>query len=329
MSERRVTSRDVARRAGVSQSTVSYVLNRTPGQSISEATRERVLQAAEELGYTPSAAARALRSGTTGVVVGVLADAPLGAVVVQVLEAFGQAVEAQGYSVMFQRRRGRSLDEILQALTPVGVAQFAAFSADELAPARQRGIPVVGVSIDGTNGNVVRIPQHRVGEIQAAHLVERGHTRLGYAASADPLAVLLLRGRLAGVREVCAAHGLPEPVVVDVPLYPDAAARAVRRLRNREEPVTAAVAYDDEVALALLAGAHAVGVRVPEDLAVVGVDDVPMARLAQPPITTVRVHTDDTGTGLARHLLRQLDPGLGLPEPDDEPSIDLVARAST
>lgn len=329
MAVRKVTSRDVARQAGVSQSTVSYVLNRTPGQSISEATRARVLAAAAELGYTPSAAARALRSGTTGVVVGVLADAPLGAVVVEVLEAFGAVVEGHGYSVMFQRRRGRSLDEILQALTPVAVAQFAAFAPHELAPARQRGIPVVGVSIDGTDGNVVRIPQERVGAIQATHLVERGHTRLGYAASAEPLAALLLRGRMAGVRQVCAARGLPEPVVVDVPLYPDAAARAVHRLRDREDPVTGVAAYDDEVAMALLAGAQAVGTRVPEDLAVVGVDDVPLARLAAPPITTVRVHTDDTGTGLGRHLLRQLDPGLGLPEPDDEPSIDLVARGST
>ncbi|WP_136519352.1 LacI family DNA-binding transcriptional regulator [Cellulomonas telluris] len=329
MSERRVTSRDVAQRAGVSQSTVSYVLNHTPGQSISAATQARVLQAAEELGYTPSAAARALRSGSTGVVVGVLADAPLGPVVVQVLEAFGQVLESQGYSVVFQRRRGRSLDEMLRALAPVALAQFAAFAPDELGAARQRGIPVVGVSVDGTGGNVVRIPQERVGEIQAAHLLDRGHTRLGYAASAHPLAVVLMRGRLAGVRSLCAARGLPAPVVVDVPLYPDAATRAVRRLRDREEPVTAAVAYDDEVALALLAGAHGAGVRVPEDLAVVGVDDVPLARLALPPITTVRVHTGDTGTGLARHLLRLLQPELGLPEPDDEPSIDLVTRAST
>lgn len=329
MSERRVTSRDVARRAGVSQSTVSYVMNDAPGQTISAATRERVLSAAAELGYTPSPTARALRRGHTEIVLVVIADGPLGTVAIMVLEAFAEVVEQHGYTVVYQRRRGRALTEILRDLTPVAIADLAAFTQADEAAVAERGIPVVGLSFEGGDGHAMRIPQRRVGQVQAAHLADRGHTHLAYASSPEPLAGVLMRGRLAGVQEECAARGLPAPVVVDVPLYPDAAARAVRRLRDREEPITGVCAYDDEVALALLAGMAAHGLRAPEDLAVVGVDDVPLARLALPPLTTVGIHTGDVGSGLARHVLRVLQPSLGLPEPDDEPSIDLVTRAST
>ncbi len=329
MSERRVTSRDVARRAGVSQSTVSYVMNDAPGQTISAATRERVLRAAAELGYTPSPAARALRRGRTEMVLVVLADGPLGAVAIGILEAFSQVLEQHGYTVVYQRRRGRELSHILRDLVPVAIADLAAFTPEDEATVAERGIPVVGLALDGGDGHAMRIPQRRVGRVQAEHLLERGHTRLAYAASPEPLAALLMRPRLVGVREVCEEHGLPAPVVVDVPLYPDAAARAVRRLRERAEPVTGVCAYDDEVALALLSGMASLGLHAPQDLALVGVDDVPLARLALPPLTTVGIHTGDVGTGLGRHVLRLLEPSLGLPEPDDEPTIDLVARATT
>jgi DNA-binding LacI/PurR family transcriptional regulator len=329
MTERRVTSRDVAQKAGVSQSTVSYVMNDAPGQTISAATRERVLQAAAELGYTPSATARALRRGTSEVVLVVIPDGQIGQVALEVLGAFGEIVDGHGYSVVYQRRRGRALDAILRELRPVGVADVAAFTPEDEAAAAHLGIPVVGLSVDGVDGQAMRIPQGKVGALQVGHLVARGHTHLGYAASADPLATILMRPRLAGVQAACAEHGLPAPVVVDVPLFPDAAARAVRRLRDRDDPVTAVCAYDDEVALAVVAGAHAVGVRVPDDLAVVGVDDLPLARLALPPITSVGIRTTEVGSGLARHLLRRLRPDLGLPEPDDEPPMDMVVRAST
>ncbi|QCB93079.1 LacI family DNA-binding transcriptional regulator [Cellulomonas shaoxiangyii] len=329
MSERRVTSRDVATRAGVSQSTVSYVINDAPGQTISAATRERVLAAAGELGYAPPAGARPPRRSRLQVVLVVIPDGPLGTVAVLVLESFAATLEQHGYTVVSQRRRQRTLAQLMQGFSPVAVADLAALTPGDAAAVADRGIPLVGLSLDGAAGSAMRIPQRRVGRVQAAHLVERGHTRLAFAASPEPIAEFFLPGRLAGLRDECAEHGLPAPVVVDVPLYPDAAARAVRRLRDRDEPVTAVCAFDDEVALAVLSGVASLGLRVPDDLAVVGVDDLPLARLALPPITTVAIRTEDVGTDLARHVLRLLQPELGLSEPDDEPPIDLVVRATT
>lgn len=329
MTADRVTSRDVARRAGVSQSTVSYVLNDTPGQSISAGTRSRVLEAATALAYTPSAAARALRAGRTNTVLVVLADVPIGDAALAVLGGLARTVQPHGYTTVYQRRDGRDLGTITRSLMPVAVVDIGAFSAVEMAVAAERHIPVVGVSLDGDDGHVMRIPQDAIGRLQAEHLVARGATRLAYAASDDPEAGSLMAGRIAGVRQVCEAHGLPAPAVVETPLHADAAARAVRRLRERRPPVTGVCAYDDVVALAVLAGMRVAGLSAPDDVRVVGVDNLPLARLVDPGITTVDVRTDEVGEALGRHVLLRLRPELGLAEPDDVATIDLVVRGTT
>ncbi|MFS0704006.1 LacI family DNA-binding transcriptional regulator [Cellulomonas sp. 179-A 9B4 NHS] len=329
MSTPRVTSRDVARRAGVSQSTVSYVLNDTPGQAISAETRARVLDAAAELAYTPSAAARALRAGRTDTVLVVLADIPVGDTALAIVGALSRTIRPHGYTTVYQRRDGRDLRTVLRSVTPVAIADVGAFSPDEIAAAVERNVPVVGVSLDGVDGHVMRIPQDEIGRMQAEHLIARGRRRLAYAASDDPDAHDLTAGRIEGVRAACARHGLPAPVVVETPLYADAAARAVDRLRNRADPVTGVCAFDDEVALAVLAGMRLGGLSAPADVAVVGVDDVPLARLVSPALTTVHVRSDDVGAALGRHVLRRLKPELGIAEPDDQATVHLVVRETT
>ncbi|MFC8192613.1 LacI family DNA-binding transcriptional regulator [Cellulomonas sp. NPDC057328] len=329
MSSARVTSRDVARRAGVSQSTVSYVLNDTPGQTISPDTRARVRDAATELGYTPSAAARALRAGRTDTVLVVVADVPVGDATVAILGGLARTVQPHGYTTVYQRRDGRDLRAVLRSLTPVAVADIGAFSPDEVAAAAERDVPVVGVSLDGIDGHVMRIPQDEIGRMQAEHLIARGRRRLAYAATDDALAGQLMAGRIEGVRDACARHGLPAPLVVETPLYADAARRAVDRLRDRADPVTGVCAFNDHVALAVSAGMRLAGLSAPADVAVVGVDDLPLARLVSPALTTVHVHNDDVGVALGRHVLRRLRPELGVPEPDDEATIHLVVRETT
>ncbi|QGQ18826.1 LacI family DNA-binding transcriptional regulator [Cellulomonas sp. JZ18] len=330
MPARRVTSKDVARRAGVSQSTVSYVLNDAPNQSISRATRERVRQAAEELGYAPSAAARALRRGSTDTVLAVLPDAPVGGALIALVRGMSDMLEPHGHTVVSRRQRDTSsLRQLWQELMPAAIANLAAFPPAEEAAMEAAGIPVVGVSLEGGSGRTVRVPQDLIGRTQAEHLVRTGRTRLAFAAPTDPHLQAFAQGRLTGVRQTCEALGLPEPVVVDVPLHADAAGRAVRRMREREDPVTGICAYNDEVALAVLAGLRETGVAVPAEVAVVGVDNLVAGRLAAPPLTTVDIRPEEVGSTIGRHVLRRLKPGLGLPEPDDEPSIELVVRASS
>lgn len=330
MPARRVTSKDVARRAGVSQSTVSYVLNDAPNQSISSATRERVRAAAADLGYAPSAAARALRRGSTDTVLAILPDAPVGHALIALVRGMSDVLEPHGHTVVSRRQRDTaSLRQLWQELMPAAIANLAAFPPEEEAAMEAAGIPVVGVSLDGGSRRTVRVPQDAMGRMQAEHLVRRGRTRLAFAAPTDTHLQAFAQGRLAGVTQVCAARGLPAPVVMDVPLYADAAGRAVRRMREREDPVTGICAYNDEVALAVLAGARESGVAVPGDVAVVGVDNLVAGRLAAPALTSVDIRPDEVGGTIARHVLRRLKPDLGLPEPDDEPAIELVVRASS
>src|SRR5690606_14241678 len=113
---------------------------------------------------------------------------------------------------------------------------------------------------------------------------------IGYATTADRRVAEFADQRLAGVREACAEHGLTEPLVVPVDV--DAASGTAAVATWRDAGVTGVAAYNDEVAFAVLAGARAAGLAVPGDLAVFGVDDVPLAVLASPPLTTITQSMD-------------------------------------
>jgi DNA-binding LacI/PurR family transcriptional regulator len=131
----------------------------------------------------------------------------------------------------------------------------------------------------------LEVPQQLVGRLQAEFLAVKGHTRIGYAYPDDDRVRIFAEPRLDGVTAACAGRGLAEPVLAVVPLDPAAAVPAV--LTWRGCGVTAVCAYNDEVALAVLAGMRAAEMESPKDLAVIGVDDIPAARLAAPPLTTV------------------------------------------
>jgi DNA-binding LacI/PurR family transcriptional regulator len=319
---RRVTSADVARAAGVSRATVSYVLNDTPHQTISAATRGRVLDAAARLGYAPSAAARTLRTGRSDVVLCLLPDWPIGQEVGALLGNLSSALARSGLTFVAHpgSREDRPIAEIWKALTPAAVLAFADFSDDEIDAMRAAGVALV-VALLGRirqRRRELEVPQQRVGRLQAEHLAARGHVRLGYAYPDDDRVRLFADPRLDGARSACAAAGLPEPVVGTVPLDPRAAADAVRRWRG--SGVTAVCAYNDEVALAVLAGLRAHGLAAPAGLAVIGVDDIPAARLATPALTTVT--TDQVA--VAAHLSATIVAAInGRPEPR-VPALDLV-----
>ena len=288
-STRRVTSADVARLAGVSRATVSYVLNDTPKQTISADTRTRVLDAAASLGYAPSAAARTLRTGRSDVVLCLLPDWPIGPEVGAWLGNLSAELAGAGLTFVVHpgNRQDRPISEIWKAITPTAVIAFAGFSADETAAMRAAGVALVVALLgqEPQHGRELEMPQHLVGRRQAEHLAAAGHTRLGYAYPDDERLRIFAEPRLAGAREACRRQGLPEPASETVALDAQRAADAVRRWRARG--VTGVCGYNDEVALAVLAGVRLLGLTSPADLAVIGVDDIPPARLAAPPLTTV------------------------------------------
>lgn len=324
----RVTSADVARESGVSRTTVSYVLNARKDVVLTEATRQRVLETAARLGYTPSAAARALRSGRSDLVLCVLPDWTLGPALDTLLDHLTTALADHGLSVLVHIRHGaRPLSELWRAVTPCAVLGLSPFADADARAMRQAGIPVVGTALDDDpQPDVFAVPQASIGALQADHLVARGRRVVGYAAPHDDRLAAFADRRLAGVREACARHGLPAPLVATVDLDVESAADAVRAWRAGG--VTGVAAYNDEVALAVLAGVRAAGLDVPGDVAVIGVDDIPTARVATPALTTVWQAIDAQAEYLAAAVLA----ALGLADhPPARPSdvFHVVPRAST
>ena len=310
----RVTSADVARAAGVSRATVSYVLNDTPRQSISAGTRSRVLDAAASLGYAPSAAARTLRTGRSDVVLCLLPDWPIGTEVGAMLGNLSSALARSGLTFVVHpgSRADRPIAELWKAITPAAVLAFADFSPGEIDAMRSAGVALVVALLSRSRQQPaeLEVPQELVGRLQAEHLAGAGHRLLGYAAPDDDRLRIFAGPRSAGVTAASVRLGLPAPARHTVPLDPAAARAAVAAWAAAG--VTAVCAYNDEVAMAVLAGMRRAGLACPGDLAVIGVDDIPVARLAVPALTTVTTDQAAVADHLAATVVAAIN---GRPEP--------------
>lgn len=328
---RRVTATDVAHEAGVSQATVSYVLNDTPGQAIPEVTRQRVRAAVERLGYAPHAAARALRTGRSDVVLFVLPDWPIGPAVAAIVEGLTHGLERRDLTLLIRRASsGRPLADLWRSLTPAAVVSLEGVADGDRRALDEQGIPLVSVPlqarVDADDG-VLTVSHPAIGALQLQHLAATGHRRTGYAAPADPRVAAFRDLRLDGARTAALDLGLADPSVREVALTAESASSAVRAWLAESPPVTAVCAYNDDVAFAVLAGLRALGLSAPGDLAVIGVDDVPLAALAAPPLTTVRQDAAALVEHIVSAVLRAVV-GEGPPPRPRSDAISLVVRES-
>jgi DNA-binding LacI/PurR family transcriptional regulator len=329
--QRRVTSAQVAERSGVSRATVSYVLNKTPNQSIPEGTRRRVMAAVEELGYTPYAPARALRSGRSDVVLFLIPEWPIGSAIARLVEDLTLALAVRGLTLVVHAhpRSARPVTDLWKAVTPAAVINDQVLDDDEVRAVRRGDIPVVTprFRFDGaeTGGEgTFAAFQRWIGRVQAEHLVATGHDRLGYVLPDDDRLSAFAAPRLEGVRRVCAELGLAEPVTRTVALDVASAARAVRQSHG----ATGICAYNDEVALAVLAGMRAGRLTAPDDIAVVGVDDIPAAALTSPALTTVAIGMSTLGRYLATAVAHALE-GKPAPPGPGPGVVRLIRRETT
>ncbi|MER1996913.1 MAG: LacI family DNA-binding transcriptional regulator [Arthrobacter sp.] len=301
---RKVTSHDVAQAAGVSRATVSYVLNGRSGQSISETTRKRVLSAAAKLGYSPSTAARTLRRGQSDLVLMLLPPEPLGRALATLLDAASDQVERYGLRLIAHRlpASGGAV-ELVRSLAPAALILTTPLPDEEFAALRSLEVPLASLQqkMDDPLG-----PDLGIGALQVKHLTGAGHTRLGVAVPCSPGYDWRAQVRLAAIEHSCARLGLHPPVVERIGLDADDAAAAVGRWTQGPEPVTAVCAFDDDYAFALLSGLAAHGMSAPADLAVIGAEDLPLAGLAVPPLTTVSVHARMLGVLFAQLAIAPL-----------------------
>lgn len=291
----RVTALDVAERAGVSRTTVSFVLNdRAAARGISDLTAQRVRQAAEALGYQPDRAALMLRSGTSDLVLfAAPAQDQLGPLWFALVSLLSEGLEEAGLHLVTRRAlAGRPLREVWRRYSPAAVMGMELGPGD-LADLAAAGTPVLNMDVATFDASVAAA--------QAEHLLARGHRRLGYAFPVSPRLAAYAQRRLAAVESTCRAAGLAPPVRSDLDLDLASATAAVRTLRE-DSGVTAVCAYDDDHAFAVLAGMAELGLRAPDDLAVIGMGGSRLSAVAVPPLTTV---SQDVGPS-ADHLLRQL-----------------------
>jgi DNA-binding LacI/PurR family transcriptional regulator len=315
----------------VSQATVSYVLNNTPHQVIPEPTRQRVLAAVAELGYTPSAAARMLVSGRSDVVLMLLPDWPIGLGVAKLLDELSQAFAQHDLTfVIHPQVSARPVTELWKSITPAAVLAYDSFSHADLTAIERSGAELVLISSPGQDDDQAFDQSHEeTGRLQVEHLATAGHRHLGYAWPDDDRVLYFAQHRLDGVRAACAALRLPPPQVETVPLTVDGAAAAIQQWRALSPAVTGICSFNDEVALAVLAGARQLGVAVPEGLAVIGVDDIPAAAFATPALTTVAYNITATAQEIVDAVMGKLERRPPAQQPPSPGADRVISRAST
>ncbi|MEV4161014.1 LacI family DNA-binding transcriptional regulator [Nonomuraea dietziae] len=282
---RPATSMDVARAAGVSQATVSYVLNDRPGSRISEETRSRVRDAAERLGYVPHAGARTLRTGSSGVVLVAVPDIPQGPLATGLLEELDKELGGRGYTMVqygARRTKGVAAAKAWAELRPTAVvADAGRLTRAGIEVLRAAGVKaIIGMGHAPVDDVPSLLTDHEgVGALAVRHLVERGR---------DPVVAVVPREeglRQMGLARLRGARSAGVPVTaVDLAFDEAEAAVFVAGLKGGE----GVFAYNDEYAMLLLAALHDAGLRVPGDVAVIGCDDLPLARLTRPRLSTVR-----------------------------------------
>lgn len=322
IAKRRVTSHQVAKKAGVSRTTVSFVLNDVPGANISEETRARVLRAAEELGYVPNAAARSLVSGqslTIGMVVSQAEHLQVDAFIPQLLYSISHTSHQHGYRVLLETVEDVSKSdaylELVRGQRIDGLIVLNVRSDDNQLPDLiRRNFPAVLIGFPqwaGLEPKTFSVETDGVdaGRRATEHLIKLGHTRIAHITF-SPEHYYATQDRRRGYRKALEEAGLEyNPALVRHGNYSAASGHeAMRELLRRKPYPTALFAGNDTVALGAMSAIHAKGLRVPEDLAVVGYDDIPTAPYMIPPLSTVRVSPLEQGR-LAVEMLSGLMSG--------------------
>ncbi len=334
---RRVTSREVAAKAGVSRATVSFVLNGVRTNRVSEATRERVLRAARELGYVPDAAARSLvsgRAGTIGLLVNHAQHLRVDAFINQALHVLTEHCGDRGFRLLIETSdlsRGvfdyRGLVESRQI---DGLVVINPNPDDErLAELIDRRYPMVllGNHPDARVATI-SVNSHEAMEAAMRHVIGLGHRRIGFIHYRR-IGSVAGGGRFGGYRAALAAEGIPFDIrwVRSGNYSAESGHDAMLSLLAESDRPTAVMVGNDTVAIGAIAAVAESGLRVPDDVAVVGFDDIPLARFIMPPLTTIRLPAEDMARRAGDMVVRLID-GEELDERRVRLPTELIVRRS-
>jgi len=302
---------DVARAAGVSTATVSRVLTGHP--SVREETRLRVEAAMQALNYRVSVAARALRTAQTRMVLALVPDFA-NPYYAEIVRGLGAAARERDYELLLcdtgvSEARERAMAQMLTRRMYDGVVCMDPYTTQRMVSEEVRELPWVACSEFVPDDEIPHVSiDHRLAAKDAVlYLLSRGHRRIALINSDERY--LYAQQRREGYRDALRDAGLPEcadyiQIVggIDHPL----GELAARRLLALEQPPTAVFAVADTLAVGAIKGAMAAGRRVPDDLAVVGFDDVPLAAIFEPSLTTIAQPRRELGQQAMQVLLQRI-----------------------
>lgn len=307
---RRATSADVASRAGVSRTTVSLVLN-DRGTSIPPSTRQRVIDAAEALGYQPDHAARGLvagRSQTIALVLLQTAEQIAGdALLAETLRGLASAARSAHFRVLVEPVAAvrPTYGDLLRSGRVDGlIVSGPMFDDADLGELVGDGFPIVVQGhLPGLAAASVDIDNVAGARTAVEHLLALGHRRIACITNA-PLSYTAAADRLAGYREAIAAAGLPldDALIGQGAFDAQSGHLAMADILSRTRP-EAVFAASDVVALGAISAIRDAGLGVPEDISVIGFDDIPLAAYFDPPLTTVRLPANELGLAAGGALL--------------------------
>jgi LacI family transcriptional regulator len=335
-SYRKPTQADVAKLAGVSQTTVSLVLNNTETTSIPEETRQKVLNAIQTLGYIPNSAARRLRTSRSFTLACIIPDItnPFYPTFVSGIQS---EAEQKGYEVTIYNTHG-SADKEAKFLHAVQdgrvdgvIAVFFYTRACDLLPLFELDIPVVRLEVCRHHSGPWPLDNIFVDNAKAAftatdYLVKKGHRRIAMITGQDGPRHARKEGYLHALRR------LPEPCqpwIQDVHIFDEEGGYAgMRAILAKGEIPTAVFAANDLMAIGAMTAIRDFGLDIPEGIAVMGFDDIAAARMVSPALTTIRQCQDEIGRRAAALLIERLNQAEALPGRVVEMPFELMVRDS-
>ena len=332
--QRRARIRDVAARAGVSEGLVSRVLNHDPTLTVRLETRQAVLDAARDLDYVPNSAAASLRRSRSNVI-GLVLDRVTNPVFTDVVHGAEQAAAELGFGLLIADAAEVENDEtflagLIKSRRVDGLLLQGGFGpgAQTLEPYSAL-VPSVIVNSAGTGAaSGVRLEDEAAARLATAHLVELGHRDVAFVAGAPGAAS---DARRTGFEAALAAAGLPVGPrrIIDGGWQAEDGFRAVRQARRSAADATAYVVASSVAALGVLAALAEDGVRVPDEVSVVGLHDPWFAQYLSPALTTVALPLFELGRRSVVQLVAHLDSGKPPEVVITDPAPRLVVRSST
>ncbi len=329
--KKRVTIKDVAAAAGVSRQTVSRAIN-DQGE-ISPATKERVLQAIAELGYQPNRLAQGMVTRRTQTVALLVSDIA-NPFFPEVARGVQDTAREQGYNVFLCNTDGTAAEEAetMHLLAAQGVDGIITFASNISTPAlchfadHYHPIIVINRAIDHPHINLLMVDNKAGARLAVAHFVAAGHNQIGMLASTK--STLSQTRRVRGFQSCLTEHNLPNEMIVQNEPTIDGGYAGLLALLERWEGITAVFTYNDLMAIGALQACRTLSKKVPEDIAIIGFDDIHLAAVVTPTLSSVHVDKYAIGQMAMTRIFAMLN------EPDktfDQMDLlpDLILREST